>query len=144
MNEWITDERRLFLLLIACALLFSIEHLIPLFQYPPGRTRRAAPNLILAVCVLAANLALASVTAGLCSIVGRWNMGLFAGIQIRPWLLLIVAVAGLDLAAYVAHVLLHKLPIAWRFHRIHHSEPEVDVTTAFRQHPVETLWRFLW
>ena len=42
------------------------------------------------------------------------------------------------------HLLLHKLPLGWRFHRVHHSELEADVTTAFRQHPGETLWRSLW
>jgi sterol desaturase/sphingolipid hydroxylase (fatty acid hydroxylase superfamily) len=51
---------------------------------------------------------------------------------------------GLDFSAYIAHLLLHKLPLGWRFHRVHHSELEVDVTTAFRQHPGETLWRSLW
>ena len=51
---------------------------------------------------------------------------------------------ALDFSAYVAHVLLHKVPFAWRFHRVHHSDEAVDVTTAFRQHPGETLWRVLW
>jgi len=31
----------------------------------------------------------------------------------------------------------------WRFHQIHHSDPFVDVTTTYRTHPVETVWRFL-
>ena len=30
----------------------------------------------------------------------------------------------------------------WRFHQIHHSDPFVDVTTTYRTHPVETVWRF--
>jgi sterol desaturase/sphingolipid hydroxylase (fatty acid hydroxylase superfamily) len=33
--------------------------------------------------------------------------------------------------------------VAWRFHQIHHSDPFVDVTTTYRTHPVETVWRFL-
>jgi sterol desaturase/sphingolipid hydroxylase (fatty acid hydroxylase superfamily) len=36
------------------------------------------------------------------------------------------------------------VPLAWRFHRVHHSEEEVDVTTVFRQHPGESVWRVLW
>jgi sterol desaturase/sphingolipid hydroxylase (fatty acid hydroxylase superfamily) len=31
----------------------------------------------------------------------------------------------------------------WRFHRVHHSDTFVDVTTTFRTHPVETVWRFV-
>jgi sterol desaturase/sphingolipid hydroxylase (fatty acid hydroxylase superfamily) len=34
-------------------------------------------------------------------------------------------------------------PAMWRFHQIHHSDPFVDVTTTYRTHPVETVWRFL-
>ena len=35
-------------------------------------------------------------------------------------------------------------PALWRFHRVHHSDPFVDVTTSFRTHPVEIAWRHLW
>ena len=34
--------------------------------------------------------------------------------------------------------------VAEQFHRVHHSEREVNVTTAFRQHPGESLWRIFW
>jgi len=37
-----------------------------------------------------------------------------------------------------------KLWLGWQFHRVHHSDYEVNVTTAFRQHPGETVWRVLW
>ena len=33
---------------------------------------------------------------------------------------------------------------AGSFNRVHHSDNEVNVTTAFRQHPGETVWRILW
>jgi sterol desaturase/sphingolipid hydroxylase (fatty acid hydroxylase superfamily) len=44
---------------------------------------------------------------------------------------------------YLAHRGLHIFPTLWRFHRIHHSDVFVDVTTTYRTHPVETFWRFL-
>jgi sterol desaturase/sphingolipid hydroxylase (fatty acid hydroxylase superfamily) len=78
------------------------------------------------------------------AVVIRRGMGLFPGTHLRPWALMLLGIAGLDFSAYVAHLLLHKIPLGWRFHRVHHSELEVDVTTAFRQHPGETLWRSLW
>jgi sterol desaturase/sphingolipid hydroxylase (fatty acid hydroxylase superfamily) len=46
-------------------------------------------------------------------------------------------------AGYLAHRMLHLFPILWRFHRVHHSDDFVDVTTTYRTHPVETVWRFL-
>jgi sterol desaturase/sphingolipid hydroxylase (fatty acid hydroxylase superfamily) len=38
---------------------------------------------------------------------------------------------------------MHKSWIGWQFHRVHHSNSEVNVTTALRQHPGETMWRTL-
>ena len=46
-------------------------------------------------------------------------------------------------AGYLAHRALHFFPVLWRFHRVHHSDDFVDVTTTYRTHPVETVWRFL-
>lgn len=144
MEIGITGWVRLAGLLIACALLSSIEAVAPLFQYRRGRVRRALPNVLLSLGVVLTNLALASGTALFSAIVVKNKMGLLAGVRSHPWLLVVLGVAGLDLFAYLAHLLLHKIPLGWRFHRVHHSELEVDVTTAFRQHPGETLWRILW
>jgi sterol desaturase/sphingolipid hydroxylase (fatty acid hydroxylase superfamily) len=38
---------------------------------------------------------------------------------------------------------MHRVPALWRVHRVHHSDRFVDVTTTLRQHPLETLLRFL-
>ncbi|HET7209759.1 MAG TPA: sterol desaturase family protein [Terriglobales bacterium] len=132
------------ILIAACAVLSSVEAVVPLFQYRRGRLRRAVPNLILAVGVVLTNVACASMTASLSAFVVREHFGLFGGMRSHPSLLLVMGVAALDLCAYFAHLLLHKMRWGWKFHRVHHSELEVDVTTAFRQHPGETLWRVLW
>jgi sterol desaturase/sphingolipid hydroxylase (fatty acid hydroxylase superfamily) len=55
---------------------------------------------------------------------------------------LVAGIAVLDASTYVAHRLMHRIPLLWRVHRVHHSDPFVDATTAFRQHPLETLVRF--
>jgi len=54
-----------------------------------------------------------------------------------------IGVIALDASTYACHRLMHILPPLWRAHRVHHSDPLVDVTTALRFHPIETLWRFL-
>jgi sterol desaturase/sphingolipid hydroxylase (fatty acid hydroxylase superfamily) len=60
------------------------------------------------------------------------------------WVQIIAGVVLLDFSAgYVAHRGLHLVPFLWRFHRVHHSDDFVDVTTTYRTHPVETVWRFL-
>jgi sterol desaturase/sphingolipid hydroxylase (fatty acid hydroxylase superfamily) len=40
----------------------------------------------------------------------------------------------LDYGNYTWHVINHKLPLLWRFHVVHHSDPDLDVTTAIRFH----------
>ena len=56
-----------------------------------------------------------------------------------PWLEGLVAVVLLDFAIYLQHVLFHAVPLLWRFHRVHHSDRDFDVTTGVRFHPVEIL-----
>ncbi len=49
----------------------------------------------------------------------------------------------LDLLDYVYHQCMHRLPLLWRFHLVHHTDPVVDVSTTVREHPGETLIRVL-
>jgi sterol desaturase/sphingolipid hydroxylase (fatty acid hydroxylase superfamily) len=46
----------------------------------------------------------------------------------------VLAILMLDLWTYWWHRLNHRVPLLWRFHRVHHSDPEMDVTTASRFH----------
>src|SRR5262249_27777487 len=60
------------------------------------------------------------------------------------WLQVAIAVFVLDFSVgYLSHRTMHMWPPMWRFHQIHHNDPFVDVTTTYRTHPVETVWRFL-
>jgi sterol desaturase/sphingolipid hydroxylase (fatty acid hydroxylase superfamily) len=45
----------------------------------------------------------------------------------------------LDFLQYTVHRCQHGVPFLWRFHALHHSDPDVDVTTSVRHHPVEYL-----
>ncbi|MBB1286021.1 sterol desaturase family protein [Flavisolibacter sp. BT320] len=40
----------------------------------------------------------------------------------------------LDYSNYLWHILLHKMPLLWRFHVVHHSDPDLDLSTAIRFH----------
>ena len=45
----------------------------------------------------------------------------------------------LDFLNYATHRCQHAVPFLWRFHALHHSDPDVDVTTSVRHHPIEYL-----
>ncbi len=63
--------------------------------------------------------------------------GLFNVIAAPLWLELLLAILILDLAIWFQHLITHKIPLLWRFHRVHHADRDIDVTTALRFHPVE-------
>jgi len=42
-----------------------------------------------------------------------------------------------SLASYGVHVLMHKVPLLWKVHRVHHLDTHLDVSTTLRSHPLE-------
>lgn len=139
-----SDQSRLALLVTGCAVLWSLEALVPLYRYRDDRLRRTWPNVALTVIVVLTNLVLSFVAASASEAVVSNGLGLLSVTGFPLWLDVLLSIAALDFFTYVAHVALHKSSLGWRFHRVHHSDEEVDVTTAFRQHPGESLWRILW
>lgn len=67
--------------------------------------------------------------------------GLFNWVSAPDVVAFTVSWLVLDLVAYVEHRLKHRIPLLWRIHRLHHSDPDVDVTTTLRFHPFEVLLR---
>src|SRR6516162_6544731 len=67
------------------------------------------------------------------------------GVNFPSWPIVHVGlsfVAGfllLDLLRYLVHRCKHAVPFLWRFHALHHSDRDVDVTTTVRLHPIEYL-----
>ncbi|RYY53448.1 MAG: sterol desaturase family protein [Chitinophagaceae bacterium] len=61
--------------------------------------------------------------------------GILAGI--------IISVLALDFSSWLVHYVMHKSPLLWRFHLVHHSDNSVDVTTGLRHHPGDSLLRGL-
>jgi sterol desaturase/sphingolipid hydroxylase (fatty acid hydroxylase superfamily) len=70
--------------------------------------------------------------------------GAMARLEIPFAVQIIASIVVLDLSyGYLAHRAMHMSPLLWRAHRVHHSDPFVDVTTSYRTHPIEGAWRFL-
>lgn len=65
----------------------------------------------------------------------------FTGLANVPlWLDVCIVFFVLELVRYGIHVAMHKLPVLWRFHAVHHSDSAVDVSTSFRHHPIEAVF----
>ena len=72
--------------------------------------------------------------------IAEYNLGLFNWIQIPFALKIILGVFIIDFADYWFHRFDHKVPLFWRFHRVHHSDTAMDASTALRQYPTELFY----
>ena len=72
--------------------------------------------------------------------VGGWDGGPLATLarNANPWLVLAIDLILLDALSYALHRMQHLRPF-WRFHAVHHTDEQVDLTTGLRHHPGEAL-----
>lgn len=67
------------------------------------------------------------------------NWGLLNVVEWPIWLAAVVAIIVMDLVIYLQHVMVHAIPLFWRLHRVHHADPDYDVTTGARFHTLEII-----
>jgi sterol desaturase/sphingolipid hydroxylase (fatty acid hydroxylase superfamily) len=119
-----------------------IETAVPMFMAQPGTHPRRTANLGLTALSFLSNWLLASIAA----LAAVWlrPAGLLAGLGWPMWIQILFGIVVLDFSiGYLSHRAMHMWPPMWRFHEIHHSDDFVDVTTTYRTHPVETVWRVM-
>ena len=63
--------------------------------------------------------------------------GLLNHFQVPFVVALPVAVITMDFVIWLQHVMLHAVPVLWRLHQVHHADPDYDLTTGARFHPIE-------
>lgn len=112
------------------------------------RYRHAFHNLLLAVLnVLFTGLLFGTAVEFMSQWSQEHNWGLLHQLPLGTIWKTILAVVLLDAWMYCWHRLNHRIPLFWRFHRMHHSDPHMDVSTATRFHWGElafsTLFRLL-
>lgn len=106
----------------------------PFFEMT-DRFRHAARNLTLAgINAVAAVLAFSVLTAGAAAWSTGRSFGFLHRIEAPYWFVLGFSLIALDLWTYFWHRANHRVPLLWRFHRMHHSDENMDVTTATRFH----------
>ena len=80
------------------------------------------------------------VEASLLSDERHW--GLLGYLDVPYWIKVVIGVLILDLSYWVSHWALHQSSVLWRMHRLHHSDEVLDVSSSFRFHPAESVFRF--
>jgi len=144
-SELPSSSARLAFLFTAFALVMLFEAAFPLFNYGrDARLKNIGRNFAITAIFLGVHLLLNPLSPWAAQTALNAQFGLSYWLGLSSVGQLLVGIVGLDLFAYFAHVSMHKLGWMWRFHRMHHADRFVDVTTAFREHPGETLWRIGW
>lgn len=106
---------------------------------PASPTGRYVVNFGLPIlgALLAMALPLGSAGAALFADARAW--GLFNTFSAPGVLVLSIALMARTLLAYWLHRAMHAVPLLWRFHRIHHTDPMLDISTGLRHHPLELV-----
>ena len=66
--------------------------------------------------------------------------GLFNLVNWPMWLEYLLGFIILDFVIWAQHLITHKVPMLWRIHRVHHTDEDLDATTAVRFHPLEIIF----
>ena len=122
------------------ALMALWETLAPRRALRLGR-RRWSANLTLALLnAVIVRFAVPLGTYGAAELAVDRGWGLFNLTHGPLALEFVAAVLMMDLVVYLQHRLFHVVPFLWRFHKVHHADNDIDVTTGLRFHTVSMVF----
>ncbi|MEM5565381.1 sterol desaturase family protein [Psychroserpens sp. AS72] len=142
--ETIPTLHRSLILVGGLTLFWLLEGTLPLFNFKYKKWKHAAPNLFFTLTTIIVNFTLAFTLVATSDWVSINNFGIINWIPNLPlWAYVFLGVLLLDFfGAYLAHYVEHKVKPLWMVHLVHHSDHNVDTTTANRHHPLESIIRF--
>ena len=124
-------------------LFWIIEGAIPLLplRYKKNKLRHAAVNFGFTVIHLIIHTALAILIVMLSDWCAGNGFGIVYWTGATIFWSIVISVLALDFSSWLVHLVMHKVRTLWRFHLIHHSDTNVDVTTGLRHHPGDSILR---
>ncbi|MBA2746074.1 MAG: sterol desaturase family protein [Flavisolibacter sp.] len=135
---------RMLLLLSGMLLLWVIEGAIPLLglRYRKNKWRHASVNFSFTIIHLLIHTGFAFFIILLSDLSKQNNFGLAQWLDLSIVWTIVISFFILDFfGGWLVHYVQHKTFMLWRFHVIHHSDNNVDVTTGLRHHPMESILR---
>ncbi len=116
------------------------ERIAPRRSLTDSKGRRWVTNLSLAgINTATTRFILPVLPVGMAAVSWEQGWGILSTPHLPFWGKVLLAVVALDFVIYLQHALFHHVPILWRFHRMHHTDLDVDVTTGNRFHPLEIV-----
>ncbi len=137
------DAGRLYVFIVGLLAFFVIESIFAKREWNGMRIRRLALHGGVAMFNTTLVRLLAYVPFLLLIVYAEeegWGISRWLGLV--GWTEIILSIVVLDFFDYVWHRANHRVRFLWRFHKTHHSDTYMDVTTALRFHPGELLLSF--
>lgn len=120
---------------ILFALFWLWESWLPFFDQRRGRLAHAGHNVAIAVLnTVLLSVLFAAITASFARWTTENRIGVLYLLPLGTWSFLTLAILAQDAWMYLWHRANHRIAFLWRFHRMHHSDNAMDVTTATRFH----------
>ncbi|WP_445731615.1 sterol desaturase family protein [Mariniflexile sp.] len=143
--ETIPSSHRAFIIVGGLTFFWLLEGIVPLVGFKYKKWKHAIPNLFFTLTTILVNLPLAFLFLKSSDWVMANNFGILNWLPTMPiWLYALVGIFLIDLiGAYLPHLIEHKVKPLWMVHLVHHSDHNVDTTTANRHHPIESLIRYI-
>lgn len=141
----IPSSHRTFILVGGIAFFWIVESLAPLFQFKESKIKHAGINIFFTLTTILINFSLAFLLLKSSEWALQNQFGILNWLSIKSvGLQMFLGIVFLDLiGAYTAHWVEHQVKFLWGFHLVHHTDQEVDTTSANRHHPLESVVRFL-
>jgi len=143
--ETIPSQHRALIIVGGLTFFWLLEGVMPLFGIPYKKWKHAAPNIFFTITTILVNLPLAFLLLKSSDWVIVNNFGILNWLPQMPlWIYVILGLFLMDLiGAYLPHLIEHKVKPLWMVHLVHHTDNNVDTTTANRHHPLESLVRYV-
>ena len=130
---------RLTILIAVCFMLYLLENGIP---FKKNNRNHLVTNITLTIFTIVLNLLTSAATVLLLDYTTASNFGVLRFFNPGTLATIIISIFFLDFwAAYLSHVIMHKIPFLWKFHSVHHADTMIDVSSTLRHHPFEIIWR---
>ncbi len=140
--ETIPSTYRSLALASGLLLFWVLEGFIPVFQFSYRRWRHLGLNLVFTLTTVVVNFSLAFLIVKAADFAQSAQFGVWHWANLPLWANVMFGIMVLDLiGAWLIHLIEHHVKWMWKFHLIHHTDTTVDVTTALRHHPGESIFR---
>lgn len=116
---------------------FSLEQILKSPFHFRKRINHLFQNVLFQIILVILNIFFVTFQVFSIEWLNSHHIGLLYLIELPVGVKLFISVALYDITAYWVHRGTHKIPLLWRFHRVHHSDTTMDSSTVFRFHPVE-------